>query len=216
MKSCRVMVVDEDADFREMLCVLLDEYGFRAYPAADGIDALRQIYTIEPQLIVAAAELSCLSGFDFLPFVRRRFPEIGVMALRDKHATASARPDADCILEKQPWDAYRFIGAIAKLAAEFPFRHEQDAKQYCGECEQLLRAVSTAKLNNFLVSVWSRMHPTEANPQRLSPAAEEKLKQALFDLNAHMRRRHLGAVSAIGSPEPQLSSFRHGTEAACN
>src|SRR5437764_247552 len=81
MLSYRVMVVAEDFALRKLLVDAIKNWHFEVFPAADGLDALRQIYYVSPHLIVADAELGNYAGFELLPFLRRRFPEAGVIAL---------------------------------------------------------------------------------------------------------------------------------------
>lgn len=122
MSKYRVMVVDEHQGFRETVSRLITEQGYEAYPAADGIDALRQIYHVMPQLIVSDAGLANLSGFEFLPFVKRRFPSIGVIALdaqQNEQATRS-KAVADKLLPKQPWNPKTFLGSVEELLSRVP------------------------------------------------------------------------------------------------
>src|SRR4051812_47381965 len=96
MSACRVMVVTEDPILRKVFTGLLEGSGFEAFPASDGVDALRQIYHVAPQVLISEAELCPYAGFELLPFVRRRFPEIGVVAvLRENH---ERRTDPDEIV----------------------------------------------------------------------------------------------------------------------
>ncbi len=120
MSKFRVMVVDEHQGFRETIARLMSEHGYEAFPAADGIDALRQIYDVQPQLIVSDAGLANLSGFEFLPFVKRRFPAIGVIALKPKEKNEQAERSgavADKLLPKQPLNPKELLGSVAELLA---------------------------------------------------------------------------------------------------
>lgn len=118
MSNCRVMVVDENPKFRNAIMGLIAERGFEAYPAADGIDALRQIYDVKPEVIVADAVLSDLSGFKFLPFVRRRFPNIGVIAMKEEGIRALPHTEviADEVCSKAPLDLTHFLGLLDELS----------------------------------------------------------------------------------------------------
>lgn len=128
MSRMRVMVVDEHEGFRETVSRLMTEKGFEAYPAADGIDALRQIYHVMPQLIVSDAELANLSGFEFLPFVKRRFPSIGVIALcaQPKESARTSKFAADMFLPKQPWDVKAFLGSVDELLSRCPLAADKE------------------------------------------------------------------------------------------
>ena len=117
MPNCRVMVVDEDPEFRDVVLSTIANRGFEMFPAADGIDALRQIYDVNPDLIVIDAELRDLSGFRFLPFVRRRFPKISVIALWSQGNSTLQKKDivADEILPRTPFKAGNFIRVVEEF-----------------------------------------------------------------------------------------------------
>ena len=77
----------------------------------------------EPQVIVSDSALSQLSGFQFLPFVRRRFPTAGVIALGTSEGGYNeATPVADMLVPKHPWNPERFIGHVHQLLSQWPLR----------------------------------------------------------------------------------------------
>ncbi len=123
MSGERIMVVCEQPALRDNLAQLIEDHGLEPYPAADGIDALRQIYHVRPRVIVSDAALSQLSGFNFLPFVRKRFPSAGVIALggAEEHHEA---PVADVLVSDQAWSPERFIGHVRQLLSQWPLRSE--------------------------------------------------------------------------------------------
>lgn len=122
------MVVSEQPSFREEVAKLIEEQGLESYPAADGIDALRQIYHVRPRVIVSDASLSRLSGFEFLPFVRRRFPAVGVIAVGASESVhVEERPVADLLVAKDPWNPERLIDLVRRMLARWPLRAEQES-----------------------------------------------------------------------------------------
>lgn len=122
------MVVSEQPSFREEVARLIEDHGLESYPAADGIDALRQIYHVQPQVIVSDAGLSRLSGFEFLPFVRRRFPKVGVIAVgASEDVNHEERPVADLLVARDPWNPERFIDTVRRMLAQWPLRAEQES-----------------------------------------------------------------------------------------
>ena len=70
-----------------------------------------------PQLIVADAELANLSGFEFLPFVRRRFPFMRVIGIQSGSANDERRFVADAVLPKRPWDGEALLEAAGDLVS---------------------------------------------------------------------------------------------------
>lgn len=207
--NCRVMVVDENAAFRNVIVNVIAQRGFEAYPAADGIDALRQIYEVMPKVIVADAVLPDLSGFRFLPFVRRRFPDIAVIAMKgESNAYNSGAVIADKVFHKNPFNLDRFLQSIEELSKDGRQSRCRDPRcshqrmieaaenevarmgsQQCAGCETLLRLVNEALLNSLLTVTWQNTNPEEAS-QEQAESAERMLGRALGDLNAHKREAH--------------------------
>jgi CheY-like chemotaxis protein len=124
MSGERIMVVCEQSELRDSITQLIENHGLESYPAADGIDALRQIYHVRPQVIISDAALSQLSGFQFLPFVRRRFPTAGVIALAGAEKSHEVTPVADMLVAKDPWNPEHFIGHVRHLLSRWPLRSD--------------------------------------------------------------------------------------------
>jgi CheY-like chemotaxis protein len=122
------MVVSEQPSFREEVARLIEDQGLESYPAADGIDALRQIYHVRPKLIVSDAGLSRVSGFEFLPFVRRRFPRVAVIAVGTADSAYQEQaPVADLLVPRDPWNAERFIGQVRQMLSQGPVRVREES-----------------------------------------------------------------------------------------
>jgi CheY-like chemotaxis protein len=225
MSGMRVMVVTEHPVFREILTNLIEDRGFEVYPAADGIDALRQIYHVVPRVIVSDAALPNLSGFELLPFVRRRFPEIGVIALWEKRCTDehTAEEFADVIIPVDPFNPELLSDALAGLMAEYPFRTTQvgnvagqvramrqqngDTK-ICPKCERLQLHASVARMNSLLSNVWRQLRPGDDAAEEQNADAEDALRKAFAELEAHQRHAHGAArqehmVGSDGGAEEQ-------------
>ncbi len=127
MSGERVMVVCEQPSFREEVTQLIENHGLVSYPAADGIDALRQIYHVRPKVIVSDATLSRISGFEFLPFVRRRFPSVAVIAVGVPESTyLEDTPVADLLIPKDAWNPESFIGQVRHMLSRWPLRLKQE------------------------------------------------------------------------------------------
>ncbi len=59
-----VLVVEDDADAREMYEVVLDGSGFRVASAADGCDAVEKARSLRPQLILMDLSLPAMDGWE--------------------------------------------------------------------------------------------------------------------------------------------------------
>ena len=64
-KPARILVVDDEADIREMIGIALRRNGFRCETAADAEEALGRITALRPDLILLDWRLPGQSGLDF-------------------------------------------------------------------------------------------------------------------------------------------------------
>src|SRR5271169_247419 len=98
-----VLLVDDDPSIREILAVELEEAGFKAQQAEDGIDGLVKLRDELPQVIISDLQMPRMSGFEFISVVRRRFPFIPVIVLSGSipsELPAEIKPDR--CFEKSP------------------------------------------------------------------------------------------------------------------
>jgi len=78
--SC-ILLVDDDPSIRTLLSMHLEQEGFKAIAAKDGIDALVKLRDTLPKVIISDLQMPRMSGFEFIGVVRRRYPTIPVIAL---------------------------------------------------------------------------------------------------------------------------------------
>jgi CheY-like chemotaxis protein len=87
-----VLVVDDEAGIRDMVAMLLTNAGYDVATAEDGFDALLQMKARIPQVVVSDLNMPQMSGFEFLSVVRRRFPQVLVVAMSGAYAAGDAVP----------------------------------------------------------------------------------------------------------------------------
>ena len=97
----RVLVVEDDADTRQMLVAAIADEGFEPIPALDGQHALRTVLAIEPSAIVLDLMLPGIDGEEFVRAYHRQSTANAPILV------VSARPDAEAVARK--------IGARAVL-----------------------------------------------------------------------------------------------------
>jgi CheY-like chemotaxis protein len=81
MQRNNLLIVEDDAQLRSLLTAILTSFGYRVRVAEDGFAALAQIRADIPDLILSDLYMRGMSGFELLSIVRRRFPEITVVAM---------------------------------------------------------------------------------------------------------------------------------------
>ncbi|MDP6928926.1 MAG: response regulator, partial [Planctomycetota bacterium] len=118
-----ILVVEDTAEIRENLGLILRLEGFDVCEAADGIEALEKIHAEPPQLILTDLEMPHLDGFGFLEALRgdlllHRIPVIVVTAHEGRsHVRKAMRLGANDFIAK-PWDNADLLKTIRNLLDE--------------------------------------------------------------------------------------------------
>lgn len=110
-----VLVADDDAAVRDLVCEMLAEAGFRTLTAADGDEVTAQVLAYRPALIILDVMMPNMDGYTTLTRLR-------------------GRPDTRAIpvivLTGQPEPVYRTlsagVGAVAHLTKPFSPRQLTD------------------------------------------------------------------------------------------
>ena len=79
-ETVKVVVVEDNADSREILCDLLRKHGFECYPAASGTAGLKLIEEITPTAVLLDVGLPEMDGFEVARRVRSK-PELDTVLL---------------------------------------------------------------------------------------------------------------------------------------
>jgi len=124
-----VLVVDDEPSMRESLSLLFQSEGYRTATANDGFDALLQLRAEHPDLITSDLNMPNMSGFEFLSVLRRRFPQIPVVAISGAYACAEAVPGgiiADAFYAKGQHQPAALLATIAGLLKTAPAARARD------------------------------------------------------------------------------------------
>ena len=79
MSGPRILVVDDDENLRWVLQTQLEDMGYQASTAADGLQALEAIGQSPPSLVLTDLKMPGLSGMDLLDRIRKEYPEVPVV-----------------------------------------------------------------------------------------------------------------------------------------
>lgn len=80
-QNIRVLLVDDEPLFRKLVSRCLVAEGCVVRVADDGLDAIGKLRAGLPDLIISDLKMPRMSGFEFLDVVRKRFPQIPVIAI---------------------------------------------------------------------------------------------------------------------------------------
>src|SRR6185312_4731610 len=129
----QVMVVDDDASIRESLALLLQSVGYETVTANNGFDALLQLKRRLPAIVLSDLNMPEMSGFEFLSVVRRRFPQISVIAMSGAYHSGEAVPGgviADAFYAKghsNPEALLRIVADLIQTFAAHAVDHERQS-----------------------------------------------------------------------------------------
>jgi CheY-like chemotaxis protein len=127
----QIMVVDDDASIRESLALVLESAGYETVTAINGFDALLQLKRRLPAIVLSDLNMPQMSGFEFLSIVRRRFPQISVIAMSGAYHSGEAVPGgviADAFYPKGYGTPEMLLRIVADLIRTFA-AHAVDHKR---------------------------------------------------------------------------------------
>lgn len=76
-----LLIVDDETDMRTLLGQIFSRLGYKVRVAEDGFRALEQLREQRPDILVSDLNMPHMSGFELLSVVRRRMPDIYVVAI---------------------------------------------------------------------------------------------------------------------------------------
>jgi CheY-like chemotaxis protein len=113
-----ILVVDDDDGVRDSLELLLKSAGYAVSTAIHGFDALLQLKKGLPAIVLSDLSMPQMSGFELLSVVRRRFPQIPVIAMSGAYHSGDSVPGgviADAFYAKGQSDPQTLLLAVADL-----------------------------------------------------------------------------------------------------
>lgn len=113
-----ILIVDDDEAVRDSLGLLLQSSGYEVSKATNGFDALLQLKRSLPAIVLSDLNMPQMSGFEFLSVVRRRFPQISVIAMSGAYHSGDAVPGgviADAFYSKAHSDPPALLHTVAEL-----------------------------------------------------------------------------------------------------
>ena len=113
----RVLVVDDEASNRELISDMLVSEGYDVVTAQDGLDALNQLAVPLPDVIISDLKMPRMSGVEFLAVVRRRYPDLPLIAISGEFEGNEVPPGvpADAYLEKGAFSFNQLRTKISEL-----------------------------------------------------------------------------------------------------
>jgi len=76
-----ILVVEDSDQIRDLLSDILGLSGYTVRLASDGVAALEDLHDEIPDIVLSDLYMPRMSGFEFLPVVRKQFPATRVIAM---------------------------------------------------------------------------------------------------------------------------------------
>jgi CheY-like chemotaxis protein len=128
-----ILVVDDEAAVRDGLISLLRSSGYNVSGAIHGFDALLQMKRNIPGIVISDLNMPQMSGFEFLSVVRRRFPQISVIAMSGAYHSGDSVPGgviADAFYAKGlsgPKELLDMVADLIRTFAAHAVDHERES-----------------------------------------------------------------------------------------
>ena len=118
----RILIVDDDAELRDMLCATLSEAGYEVATAADGTEASAILKTKRPEIVITDVYMPSKDGLEILLDLRQHFPDIKVIAMsggvaKENILEAFKELGASSTLVK-PFEPAELLRAVEQVAKE--------------------------------------------------------------------------------------------------
>jgi CheY-like chemotaxis protein len=128
----QVLLVDDEPSVRDSLGTLLTATGYEVVAANNGFDALLQLKRTSPDVIISDLNMPEMSGFEFLSVVRRRFPQIPVVAISGAYDQRSDVPggviaDAFCPKGQHPEMLLATVADLIRTSVERSNAHRRES-----------------------------------------------------------------------------------------
>ena len=126
-KQIRILVAEDDPSVLQTVAMMLRTSGYDVATAADGFEALLHFQDQAPDLLLSDLNMPAMSGFELLSVVRRRFPQVIVVATSGAYSSGSVPPGviADAFYAKGREDAGKLLEIIADALRAGPIGHDK-------------------------------------------------------------------------------------------
>ena len=119
----RILVVDDEEQIRQISERILSHGGYEVRTACHGFEALALMRKALPDLIISDLNMPGMSGFELLSIVRRRFPQLPVIAITGEYSTSETEALlADAIFHKGEYSPEQLFKEIKLLLEHSPIR----------------------------------------------------------------------------------------------
>ena len=219
--ALEVLVVDDEADIRDLVAGVLEDEGYTVRTAADSTSALDAIEERRPSLVLLDVWLqgSRLDGLQILEQVKRRDPTLPVIMISGHGnldtAVAAVREGAVDFIEK-PFEASRLLHLVGRATETERLRRENATLRERFGNDDTLNGSSVAI--NSVRATLKRVAPTGSRVMITGPAGvgKEVAARTIHNWSPRANAPFIVLSAAMMSPdrvEEELFGTEHDGEA---
>jgi len=136
----KILLVDDEKDIREILCLSLVDMGYTVFEAENGVEALRVFQEVQPPIVLTDIKMPHMDGIELLQKIKHENPEAEVVMI-------TGHGDMDLAIRSLKYEATDFITKPINVdALEISLQRVQDKilirqklKEYTENLEKLIR-----------------------------------------------------------------------------
>ncbi|MGH7035337.1 MAG: sigma-54-dependent transcriptional regulator, partial [Stellaceae bacterium] len=205
-----IIVVDDEADIRTLMCGILADEGYETRQAGNSAEALAAIRSRQPALVVLDIWLqgSELDGLEILKIVKRELPQLPVVMISGhgniETAVAAIKIGAYDFIEK-PFKSDRLLLVVERaIEASRLKRENEELRLRAGAAEDL---IGTSHAASQLRQQVERIAPT--NSRVLITGAPGTGKEIVGRMLHAQSRRSKGPLVVLSCATMRPERFEH-------
>jgi two-component system nitrogen regulation response regulator NtrX len=211
-----ILIVDDEADIRELVAGILEDEGYAARSAKDADEALNAIAARRPQLVLLDIWLegSRLDGLTLLDIIKGQHPEVPVVMISGhgtiETAVAAIRRGAYDFIEK-PFNADRLVMVTVRALETVRLKREvQSLKHFAPHAQRL---IGSSPAMNHLRHTIERVAPTNSRILIVGPSgAGKELTARMVHANSARADGPFVVVNAAAITPDRMETELFGVE----
>lgn len=211
-----ILIVDDEADIRELISGILEDEGHQTRLARDSDEALRAIEERRPQLVILDIWLqgSRLDGLEVLSVIKRTYPELPVVIISGhgniETAVTAIRRGAYDYIEK-PFKSDRLV--LVTMRAIETSQLKREVEQLRGKAMVSADVIGKSAAINHLKSAIERVAPTNSRVLIRGPSGSGKeLAARMLHTQSHRKEGTFVVLNAAAMVPERVEEEMFGTE----
>ncbi|MDB6125288.1 MAG: Two component, sigma54 specific, transcriptional regulator, Fis family [Pedosphaera sp.] len=143
-----ILVIDDDAEIRELLVQVLQRSNYQVSQVKDGASLKEAINRLQPEIVLLDYKLPDATGLDLLPIIKKEWPEAEVIMLTG-HATYEVAVEAikrgAFHFQEKPFDPESLLNLIKRALEIRSLREAVSTASAIFQCEIMKAVVRTVR-----------------------------------------------------------------------